>query len=114
MTLFGWHATPTDVDPDAPPAPLTETQIKLNELDAYYAKVLGDLDRENREAHAVHEASEQRMADLEGQKTQVDAEYAERKAAIEATGNVPAPRVPPPTRWGTPLPMPVTAPTPNP
>ena len=85
--------------------PLTEQQIKLNELDAYYGKVLGDLDRENQEAHRVHDASEKRMADLEAQKTQIDAEYAERKAAIEAE---PVPEAPPaPTRWGT---APVVAP----
>jgi hypothetical protein len=85
--------------------PLTEQQIKLNELDAYYGKVLGDLAREKQEADAVHDASEKRMADLEVQKAQIDAEYAERKAAIEAE---PAPEAPPPaTRWGT---APVVAP----
>jgi hypothetical protein len=85
--------------------PPTEQEIKLNELDAYYGKVLGDLDREKREADAVHDASEKRMAELEAQKTQIDAEYAERKAAIEAE---PVPEAPPqPTRWGT---APVVAP----
>jgi hypothetical protein len=100
--------------------PLTETQIKLNELDAYYGKVLGDLDREKREADAVHDASEKRMEDLEAQKVQIDAEYAERKAAIEAE----APPPPPeggatakklPTRWGVdPAPKPTPALKPEP
>jgi hypothetical protein len=81
--------------------PLTAKQIKLNELDAYYAKVLGDLQREHGEADAVHDASEKRMADLDAQKAQIDAEYAERKAAIEAEPE-PEPAAPP-TRWGTPV-----------
>lgn len=93
-------------------APLTEQQRKLNELDAYYGKVLSDLDRENQEAHRVHDATEKRMADLEAQKAQIDAEYAERKAAIEA--EVPPPEAEaaakkPPTRWGV-HPAPVVAP----
>jgi hypothetical protein len=92
------EVAPTEVE-----APPTEQQIKLNELDAYYGKVLGDLSREKQEADAVHDASEKRIADLEAQKAQIDAEYAERKAAIEA--EVPPPEgeataKKPPTRWG--------------
>ena len=92
--------------------PPTEQEIKLNELDAYYGKVLGDLAREKQEAEAVHDASEKRMDDLEAQKVQIDAEYAERKAAIEAEvpppdGEVTAQK--PPTRWGV-HPAPVVAP----
>jgi hypothetical protein len=101
------EATPTDVTP-----PLTEQQIKLNELDAYYSKVLGDLAREMREATAVHDASEKRMADIEAQKVQIDAEYAERKLAIEGEpppeGGVLAAK--PPTRWGV-APAPKPQPT---
>jgi len=88
-------------EPEPETPPLTEQQIKLNELDAYYAKVLGDLDREKREADAVHDAAEKRMDELDAQKTQIDAEYAERKAAIEATP--PPEPIVQPTRWGTPV-----------
>jgi hypothetical protein len=104
---------------EEPTPPLTEAQIKLNELDAYYGKVLGDLDRENQEAHKVHDATEKRMADLEAQKAQIDAEYAERKAAIEAEappppeGEATAKKLP--TRWGVdPAPKPKPEPKPEP
>ena len=80
--------------------PPTEQEIKLNELDAYYGKVLGDLQREHAEADAVHDAAEQRMADIDAQKVQIDAEYAERKAAIEAEPEPEATAQKPPTRWG--------------
>jgi hypothetical protein len=98
--------------------PPTEQEIKLNELDAYYGKVLGDLAREKQEAEAVHDASEKRMDDLEAQKVQIDAEYAERKAAIETEvpppeGEATAKKLP--TRWGVdPAPKPTPAPKPEP
>lgn len=100
--------------------PLTEKQIKQNELDAYYAKVLGDLAREHQEADAVHDAAEKRMEAIDAQKVQIDAEYAERTAAIDAEypeappeGGVLASK--PPTRWGVqPTPKPQPEPTPRP
>jgi peptidoglycan hydrolase CwlO-like protein len=102
------EVTATEVE-----APLTEQQRKLNELDGYYGKVLSDLDREKREADAVHDATEKRLADLEAQKAQIDAEYAERKAAIEAEAPTPetdAAAKKPPTRWGVhPAPRPQPA-----
>jgi hypothetical protein len=90
--------------------PLTEQQIALNELDAYYGKVLGDLNREMQEAHAVHDASEKRMAAIEAQKAQIDAEYAERKTAIE--GEPPPPPEIPLSRWAAPSRPPKPTPLP--
>lgn len=93
------HVTEGEVTETEVAPPLTEKQIKMNELDAYYGKVVGDLERSHGEAVAAQSAAEARIADLDAQKTQVDAEYAERKAAIEAEPDAKAPA--PPTRWGT-------------
>lgn len=80
-----------------------EQQEDLAKLEGYYGKVLGDLDREMQEAHKVHDASEKRMADVEAQKAQIDAEYAERKAAIETPPPPPEGEEPTvqvrPSRW---------------
>lgn len=97
---------------DVPVDPNPAKTKALADLDAYYAKVLGDLDREKREADAVHDASEKRMEQVEAQKVVIDAEYAERKAAIEAEYATDPPAQPPASRWGAPINAPAPKVTP--
>ena len=96
--------TPLEEIPSPDPVSLTPEeeakQQELNKLDAYYAKVMGDLDREEAESHAVHDATEKRCDEITAQRAHVEAEYTARKAEIQGE--------PPPTtrsaagqsRWG--------------